>query len=85
MNRLSIPVTASSFRMPKCLVAEGVTEVCATKPSFEFRGAALRDVVAVNGTSISVTANSLSEPYSVEKGVTEGVTVNKCRHSRWLY
>ena len=85
VNGLSIPVTASSFRMSKCSVAEGVTEVCATKPSFEFRGAALQDVVAVNGMSITVTASSLSEPkYSVEKGVTEGVAVYGCRHSRSL-
>ena len=67
------------------LVAEGVTEVCATKPSFEFRGAALQDVVAVNGMSFPVTASNLSEPkYLVEKGVTEGVVVNGCRHSRSL-
>ena len=85
VNTLSIPVTASSFRMPKCSVAQGVTEVCATKLSFEFRGAALQDVVTVNGMSIPMTASSLSEPkYSVEKGVTEGVTVNECRHSRSL-
>ena len=71
--------------MPKCSVAQGVTEVCATKLSFEFRGAALQDVVTVNGMSIPMTASSLSEPkYSVEKGVTEGVTVNECRHSRSL-
>jgi len=52
------------------------------EPSLEFHGAALQDVVAVNGMSIPVTASSLSEPkYSVEKGVTEGVTVHGCKYS----
>ena len=61
VNGLSIPVTARSFRTPKCSVAErivgGATESC-----FDFGGPVLQEVVAGNGLSIPVTASSLSEP-----------------------
>jgi len=77
VNGLSIPVTASSFRAPRCRVAEGMTEGGATEPSFDVGGTSLQEVVAVNGLSIPVTASSLSEPkYSVEEDVTEGVAVD---------
>ena len=35
-------VTASSIRVPKCSVAEGVTEVCATSRAWNFMGLLFR-------------------------------------------
>jgi len=76
VNRLSIPVTASTFSAPKCSVAEGMTASGATELSFDFGGTALQEVVVMNGPSLLVTASTLSEPKcSVELGVTEGVII----------
>jgi len=54
-----------------------MTEGGATEPSFDFGGAALQEVVAVNGLLTPVTASSWSEPKcSVHEDVTEGVAVD---------
>ena len=45
MNGLSIQVNASSFRAPKCSVAEDMSEGDATEPGFDFGGPALQEVV----------------------------------------
>jgi len=77
VNELSTPVTASSFRAPRCRVADGMTEGGATEPSFDVGGTVLQEVVVVNGLSILVTASSLSElKYSVEEDVIQGVAVD---------
>ena len=48
VNGLSIPVTASSFRAPRCRDAEGMTEGGATEPSFDIGGTSRRREWAIN-------------------------------------
>ena len=51
VNGLLIPLSANSFRAPKCSVQK-VCEGGATEPSFDLGGAAPQEVVAVDGLSV---------------------------------